>query len=773
MARDNKRNTPAIPTSVMSKLWSLRKQMNGVYKDTYSTDPSNKDELDRIGSDIEDHISQVLARNGNDNIADISHLYAVANLRTTVGNKDYNDSIINYFEDRAVTDSLLNSYLENKWVIELDREIEVVLKYMPKLREALGAIKDSVITADNFDKENLTFNCSSINSENMASFNEEIEAIKKTYDLYDKVEKWYDNTSKYGEQFVYKVPYNKALATLMNRRPETRYTGFQPSSTGVREAVILEDGNIPSSYRNLDGMDSSFLSSARILKESGINLKDIKVEIVRDSVLDTAVNESTHMRKMVSVAEHASIMESKFDKILGDEFEIPEKITTKSTRSKVKDSTSQEGIIGANNYKYTENNFKVQGMLIRELKHENVIMLYMDDICLGYYYLEFVDKYGSSVFQDNLFQRKSLSSIGYSAGVRFEDEQIQTSAVDNLLKYLSSAIVSNLDDKFINNNPKLKREIYSVLKYNDVFNASGLDRIRITYLSPNDVEHITFNEDPDTHRGISDIAVSLIPAKLWCCLYICNTIGILTRGQDKRVYYVKQNVEQNIAQTLLNVINQIKKQNMNIMQIENMNSILGITGKYNDYIIPVGPSGDPPVQMEVMQGQEIDPQTELMDKLEETAVNATGIPIELVTARLSTDFATQLTMSNTKFLRFVLKRQARFEKHISNIITDIYNTEKENVNKLQIACMLPTPLMLNINNLNQILDLLNQQAELLSQFEYPDNNEEDVDTKRALFKQEYVHYKMGNYLKLNELEVIKARADFKYLKNKNTDNENQ
>ena len=171
--------------------------------------------------------------------------------------------------------------------------------------------------------------------------------------------------------------------------------------------------------------------------------------------------------------------------------------------------------------------------------------------------------------------------------------------------------------------------------------------------------------------------------------------------------------------------------------------------------------------MEVMQGQEIDPQTELMDKLEETAVNATGIPIELVTARLSVDFATQLTMSNSKFLRFILKRQARFEKHIGNIVTDIYNAERENIgNKVLISCMLPAPLMLNINNLNQILDLLNQQAELISQFEYPDNNEQDVDTKRAIFKQEYVHYKMGNYLKLNELESIKHRAELKYEKKK-------
>ena len=761
MPKDDKNQN--LSPGIMSKLWSIRKQMNGVYRDTYSTDPSTKDELDRIGSDIEDHISKVLTRNGNDNIADISHLYAVANLRNTVNKEKYTSDIADFFQNKTVTDQLLTSYLENKWVIELDREIEVVLKYMPKLREALDAIKDSVLTADNFDKEYLTFNSPNIGREDSKTFMEEIEAIKRQYNLYDKVERWYDNTSKYGEQFVYKVPYNKAYATLMNRRSETGFSGMAAYTTGVREASLLTEGTMPSKFNTNEEMTSLFEHSKTAISDE---FKNIKVEIVRDSVLDTACTESTQMRKMINIAEQASIMEAKTDKVLPDEmFDIPDNIKDKD------DTTSQDGIIGIGKDRYGEKSFKVPGMLIKELKHENVIMLYMDDICLGYYYIEFVDKYGSSVFQDNLFQRKSLSSVGYSAGVKFEDEQNTRSATDDLMKYLSYAITSNLDDKFINNNPKLRKEIYAILKYNDIMNASGLDRIRITYLSPNDVEHITFKEDEDTHRGISDILAGIIPAKLWCCLYICNTIGILTRGQDKRVYYVKQNVEQNIAQTLLNVINQIKKQNMNIMQIENMNSILGITGKYNDYIIPVGSSGDAPIQFEVMQGQEIDPQTELMDKLEETAVNATGIPIELVTARLNLDFATQLTMSNTKFLRFILKRQSKFEKHIANIMTSIYNTEygEDSItnnntinNKVLVTCMLPMPLMLNINNLNQIIELVSQQAETLAQLEYPDNNEEDVDTKRAIFKQEYTHFKLGNYIKTNEIETIKARVDLKY-----------
>lgn len=438
----------------------------------------------------------------------------------------------------------------------------------------------------------------------------------------------------------------------------------------------------------------------------------------------SAIEDKSHIEEMTNMMEQVSFMSeaSSTDRVIDNEiFDVPKNIK--------KDATSQEGIIGDG--RVEPDQLKVPGLLLKELKHENIIMLYMDDICLGYYYLEFMDKDGVSIYQDNLFQRKSVSSVGYSAGVKLADEQNQQKATDDLLRYLSSAIVANLDDKFINNNPYLKKEIYSVLKYNDMFNGGGIDRVRVTYLAPNDVEHIMFKEDPDTHRGISDIVPGLIPAKMWCCLYIANTIGMLTRGQDKRVYYVKQNVEQNIAQTLLNVINQIKKQNMNIMQIENMNSILGITGKFNDYIIPVGPSGDPPIQMEVMQGQEIDPQTEFMDKLEETAINATGIPIELVTARLSLDFATQLTMSNSKFLRFVFKRQSKFETHIGNIMTDIYNTEYEkNNNAITIKCVLPAPLMLNINNLNQIIDLISQQADTLATIEYPDTNDEDNESKK-------------------------------------------
>lgn len=751
MAKKTDANKPS--KNILSRIFSLRNQMNGIYRDTYSADPTNREELDRITSGIEDNLSKIVNRNGGtENLSNISKLYASASLKDAMSNSDYVNTIADFFENRAVTDAIIGSYTQNKWIKELDMEIDTVCKYMPKLEEALNAIKDAVLCADNYEKEYLTFVSPNISPTGSATFHEEITAMKKMYKAYDKIEKWYDDTSKYGEVFVYNVPYSKALNVLLDRK-NNNYT----SNGRVRyyqESTILRESAFTPTVISSGGEE---MKGASAIKSK--TLTNLKVEIVKGGILGTAMNEATHLREVLPIIESMSMYNIneatlKMDTTIGNELEIPKELET----------DAQDGLISSSKSKKKDvSQVKVPGALIKTLKRENIIMLYIDDICLGYYYLEFLDGQGLDVFSDSLFTKRNLSHVGYNSNAKSQDQQTQTSATDELLKYLSAAIANNIDDKFINNNVQLKEEIYAVLKYNDICNANGLDRIRVTYIAPEDMEHITFNEDPDTHRGISDLMKALIPAKLWCCLYIANTIGILTRGQDKRVYYVKQNVEQNIAQTLMNVITQIKQNNFNIMQIENMNSILGITGKYNDYIIPVGPSGDAPISMEVMQGQDIDPQTELLDKLEETAVSSTGCPYELVVARLNLDFATQLTMSNTKFMRFVFKRQSKFEQHLSNIFTKIYNYDHVDTNDyLTISCILPTPLMLNINNFNQIMDLVNNQAQTLAEIEYPDTNDENNELKRNIFKKNYIRTKLGGYIKQNEIEEIKIRSEHEF-----------
>ena len=736
---------------------SLRRQMTGIYKDTYSTNPTVKNDLERISNNIEDRINNALVRNNSSDVANLSRLYSAAKLRTSMDSK-MEQSIEDFFNDPTLVNKLMDSYMQNKWIIELDNEIDVVCKYMPKLTECVNCIKDSILTADNLEKDYLTFTTKDLPSSELPTFNAKMQTAIEKYKLYKRAEVWVNNTIKYGEQFIYRVPYKKALSILLNNR--SKYpTGYHEST----EVSLLESGNIPKSMMN-DPNVTPYLTDIKAIGKD----MNIKLEIRNDSLLESAINESSKMRKAIAIAETASVQEAyKFlDEATKEEGEIMQSMfDMPKNKKRKKEEGAQDGFIDTMQFTKPED-IHAPGCLLKDIKRSDVILLYMDDVCLGYYYIEFINKEDESTLTSSIFTNNSFkTNPSYATGSRVQDMQNQVRSVDNLLKYLSYTIASNLDQKFINSNTDLREEIYAVLKYNEVLNAASLDRIRITYIAPDDMQHMFLEQDPDTHRGLSRLLYALIPAKLWICLTVADTIAMLTRGQDHRVYYVRQNVEQNIAQTLINVINQIKKQNFNIMQIESMNSILGIIGKYNDFVIPVGPSGDYPVQMEVMQGQDINPQSDFLDKLEEQTINATGYPLEYINARNTVDFASQLTMTNTKVMRMTFKYQAKTEKDLGEIATIIYNCEYNSEGKenpIKINCVLPSPITLNINNLNQIMEIVNQQADAFSQLEYPDENDENITLKRNIYKQKYVKYKLGTYVKQNELDIIKAQADFEF-----------
>jgi hypothetical protein len=132
---------------------------------------------------------------------------------------------------------------------------------------------------------------------------------------------------------------------------------------------------------------------------------------------------------------------------------------------------------------------------------------------------------------------------------------------DLLISTIAKQISQQIDAKFINNNIDLKEEIYAILNYNSKFDITRTSDIGITFIPADDIVHTYFEMNELTHRGISDLQRSVIPAMLYILLYLSDIIGKITRSTDKRVYYVKQNIENNMARTMMNVVGQIKKGN--------------------------------------------------------------------------------------------------------------------------------------------------------------------------------------------------------------------
>lgn len=223
---------------------TVQNNLDYLYTRTYYSQPSNKQDIENIKSKLDNSIDNIVSVNRNNTgSSTMSTLYSriqQANLPGLGGSGDEQakklEELIN---DNQVIESGLMGFINNTTtVFDYDKKIDTILKYMPKLQEALDTRKDNVLSADHFSKDFINITSSNINSDT-ETYNEHIKSIKETYHIQDLVDEIYDKASKYGEAFVYVVPYKKAVARLLRNKNNIR------GDLNIKEqSIITESGNI-------------------------------------------------------------------------------------------------------------------------------------------------------------------------------------------------------------------------------------------------------------------------------------------------------------------------------------------------------------------------------------------------------------------------------------------------------------------------------------------------------------------------------------------------
>lgn len=756
--------------------------MSDLRSNTYLTTSDNRKQQAKLRNDIYKAIEGLNNKSyENTGLNNISTMYT--RLINTMKDPNLPKSFEEIFSNDALMNSLSMSYMENKPIYDYDKEIDLVCSYMPKLEEALETKKDHVLSPDHFSKNFLKIKKDSdlsISDTQEDIFNKDIKIMKDKYKLEEFIEESYKKTSKYGEDFVYHVPYSTAIDKMLKDKSKYANTMNGSNVLGTLTASIQESGDI-----TINNTSTESINESTVIKYNGEKIEDkkikqqlenapgLKVEICKAPYLESLIKDSRFVNINYDKINNKSLIHEatvEFQKTIedGTNGKVGDKYLNTKETGKLRpfdktlddeiivDDTAKDGLMDVNNPE-DKKKINVRGCILKSIPRHRVIPIYIDEINMGYYYFEFQenDEYANMTNVNNMFGNKTAEIINSDKNARMQDV---------LLKSIASAISDKLDKTFINNNQDLTKEIYSILKYNDLYNIEKTEtKMKVTYIPPEDMTHCYFTKDPVTHRGISDLAKALIPAKLWVCLNLTYIVGNMTRGQDKRVYYVKQQVDTNISQTLLTTIDQIKRSNFGVRQIENINNILNIIGRFNDYVIPVNQSGESPVQFEVMQGQQIEPPTEIMDKLEEQAINSTDVPLEVINARMSMDFATHYTMSNTRFLRKVIKRQSICEetRMYSGLITRIYNLEYERNDVLKLV--LPTPLFLDVSNTSQIIQNVNDLCNNIAEAFLADEEDETVKNKfikkiKMDYLSTYINIdKMNEYLTASKIETVRDK----------------
>lgn len=704
---------------------SISNMLNGLYRRAYMTQPDAKDELDASDANISDTVERIISDSSyKTGLNNISTLYAKL-LRSRGGTASNDDMNQIFGNDMELSGSLYNAFFNNKNLKDYDAEIDMICKYMPKLDAALSTLLDNVLSADHFAKDYITLaetNFSMVSDQKTIANN--VELIKHKYNLAEKFQDIAYNAMKYGEEFVYVIPYATAISRLYNTAQATDVVKesvhfgqdfINAYNSEAKNKVNFNDFNLNLSYHN------------GLLNESIV--ANIKATERLKSIQEQSFNEAyVPVLEVMSDVQKASLKK---------DTSISNALTPKDELD-VKDffEPTPDGITDPNKVKKYGKDIKAAGALMKVLKRENVVPIYIDDICLGYYYIE-------GVTDSYLDDRSGMAGVGMTdpmnamAMSKAPQAALKNSGHvdDNLLRGIATKISGMIDAQFIKMNKDLSREIYAILKYNSL-TLKGENALNITFISPDDLIHCYYKMDPDSHRGISLLNDSIIPAKLYTGMYISNTLATMSRGYDRRVYYVKNSgVDTNISQLLLQTMKQIKMTNFNIRRFENMNNVLNIIGQFNDFIIPTNASGESPVQFEIMQGQNIDPQTELMQKLEDMAVDATTVPVEIVNARNSLDYAVQASMTSSKFLKTVISDQIITNAFFSRIMTQLYRAEYDD-SKAIINVSLPQPSYLNTSNTSTMINNMNDMVQAITDSYSEDFTEEQKPLFMANIKKE-------------------------------------
>ena len=726
--------------SISKRLDNINTRMKSLYQDTYKSRTDNSENMEGIMSSINDDIDGILNKVNDRSTYDIANLC----LRLQKKNGSSLEQINRSIEEIFNNDTLLNfvdvEYASRSIQAE-DYQYDLLCKYIPDLEKALDIKKDCVLSSDNFTKEFINVMSKRTGKDFIQQFNDRALIIKTKYAFQELCEEIYDDCSHYGEYFLYCVPYKKALERLLNRKSKYGNNSASGIQSFRYEQTIVEAGvSLDEDY----GCDKSFVD--QIDDSFGVKLEfnhtGMLINAVEEVELRNKVKNSTESLTEEYILENSlwSSKRSNSDKLIApDGF-----IEKDSKKDRIKD------IPGAVSYK---------------IPRDEIFPICINDkTVLGYLNLEVKNDFLTGTIAGG----GTFNSITSGKSNKLSDELFDQQT-DLFVGQLANQISQKIDAQFINANIDLADEIYSILRYNDKFCVTqGMNNINVTFIPADDIIHFYFKKDNKTHRGISDLKRGVKTGMIHCLLYLSDTIAQVTRSYDKRLYYVKQNVETNVSRTLQNVLVQIKRGNMGMRQLQNMNSMFNMIGRFNDHLIPIGPSDEPPIRFEVMEGQDIKSPVELMDRTKEETIETTDVPIEYVQTSMQVDYATRFSMTSSKFLRIILKRQSIIQTQYSTLFTRLYNYEF-NENESFISIMLPVPAFLAASNNQQLIENVRNYVQAIADF--------TIDSTDDELKSEFIKIEMkrilGTYINFENIEdeITEARHAVEHKKIANGSND--
>ena len=627
-------------------------------------------------------------QSSRDTASFISDLFKDSKDRVT----PYNNLITqldNIFDD-STNEGSIRSFIDEAYRNRMLKQSDIheVASQLIELREAILITRDAIISSDIVEgKMTRSLRFRETGSSSIDELINKVEALEDKFKLQNKIKNFIiPKALEYGEYYAYVIPYKKIFGDFMKRK-EDRKLGFGTTSSLYFESTLYDIVNKETdekTHKNafMENMNAIFESTYESVYEPEnteviSRVTNLNSEPNKKTIHESYDEKIQRMLKNVIICNEAKplnvleegegsinyFMERGIDlSTFNEEKNIRvDNIGTDAYFNQVIKSPNGDGVYSSNPYGkkserekgYTDGKndprFKnIHDCYLKVIDPIRLIPIQIMSKRIGYYYIQ----------SEEITPVTGVvsSSLYYN---RFEDSRREQTIVDAI----ASEIVRSFDKKFLEDNLKFKELIVEALSY---FNLNE-QRVRFQFIPEEYIVAFKVAED-ENGNGTSIIEPSLFYAKLYLMLLLFKMMSIILYSNDTRVNYVRTSgIDKNVRKKIEEIARIKQQRSITVMDMFSYTALVNKLGVGAETYIPTGKSGERGIETEILQGQQVDLNTDLMDRLRKNYILGTGVPDAIMNYMNEADFAKSLELANTRFQGRVVSYQYDFNEGITEL----------------------------------------------------------------------------------------------------------
>lgn len=558
-------------------------------------------------------------------------------------------------------------------------DIHEVSTQLIELREAIRIFRDTLTSSDLTDGQlSKSIKFAFKEDEGELRCRSIVEKMEKKFKLDNKIKNFIiPRTLEYGSYYVYVIPYKKLFSDFAMKK-QKKPNLFTNNSRGYMESVtthiesLSNDEFIANMYTdtyhekeaNKKSVEyKNFDSDIRHIMEHITVCNDPYVSLPSMYYGESTIEEYGEFIMEASNAEEAKFLNAqKMDSgVYSDK--------SKKTRDIEKEFAD------------------ISDCYIKLIPPTKMIPLKLIDKVIGYYYMDVTDVRAiDGMISSNMYTN------------RYDINTKQRTIIDGLV----DKIVAAFDKPFLKDNIEFKELIAEAITYYDLNSKA----IHFQFIPAEYIVAFKVNENEEG-EGTSIVEDSLFYAKLYLLILLFKIMSILLYSNDTKVNYIKTSgIDKNIANKIQDIIREKQNKQINLMDLMSYSNVIQKVGRGLEQYIPMGRGNDRGIETEILQGQDVQLNTELMEMLKTSYILGTGVPSAIMNYLNEADFAKSIETANTRFQGRVISAQLDFNEGLTRLYKLLckYSTSMSDIDIEQMKYTLTPPKFAN-NNTKQ--DALN------------------------------------------------------------------